>query len=80
MVKYFYWIFPTTRLSSSQPIHHADYAVLAPRKLIGIKALAITGYLTFRHHASCIWDRCSATLQRKLFVYLINKLIPLYFL
>jgi hypothetical protein len=36
--------------------------------------------LTFRHHASYIQDRCSAALQRMIFIYLINKYISLYFL
>jgi len=31
--------------------------------------------LTFRHRASSIWDRGFATLQRTLFIYLINKYI-----
>jgi hypothetical protein len=35
--------------------------------------------LTFRHHASSIYYRSSATLQRMLFIYLINKYISLYF-
>ena len=39
-----------------------------------------TAVLTFRDHASCIQDRRSATLQRTLFIYLINKYISLYFL
>ena len=34
-------------------------------------------YLTFRHRASPIWDRRFATLQRTLFIYLINKYISL---
>jgi len=34
----------------------------------------------FRRHASSIKDRRSATLQRTLFIYLINKYISLYFL
>ena len=46
------------------------------------KQVRITGnldsWLTFRHHASSVWDRCFATLQRTLFVYLINKYISLY--
>ena len=33
--------------------------------------------LTFRHSASSIWDRPFATLQRTLFIYLINKYISL---
>jgi len=33
--------------------------------------------LTFRHRASCIQDRRFATLQRTLFIYLINKYISL---
>ena len=33
----------------------------------------VAGNLTFRHHASCIQDRCFTTLQRTLFIYLINK-------
>jgi len=33
--------------------------------------------LTFRHRASSIQDRHSATLQRTLFIYLINKYISL---
>ena len=33
--------------------------------------------LTFRHRASSIWDRNFATLQRMLFIYLINKYISL---
>ena len=33
--------------------------------------------LTFRHRASSIWDRRFATLQRTLFLYLINKYISL---
>ena len=33
--------------------------------------------LTFRHRASSIWDRRLATLQRTLFIYLINKYILL---
>jgi len=36
--------------------------------------------LTFKHHASSVKDRHSATLQRMLFIYLINKYISLYFL
>ena len=31
----------------------------------------------FRHHASCIWDTRFATLQKTLFIYLINKYISL---
>ena len=34
-------------------------------------------YLTFRHRASYIQDRHFATLQRTLFIYLINKYISL---
>ena len=34
-------------------------------------------YLTFRHRASSIQDRLFATLQRTLFIYLINKYISL---
>ena len=34
-------------------------------------------YLTFRHRASSIYDRHFATLQRTLFIYLINKYISL---
>ena len=33
--------------------------------------------LTFRHRASSIQDRCFATVQRTLFIYLINKYISL---
>ena len=33
--------------------------------------------LTFRHRASCIQDRRFTTLQRTLFIYLINKYISL---
>ena len=33
--------------------------------------------LTFRHRASSIQDRSFATLQRTLFIYLINKYISL---
>ena len=33
--------------------------------------------LTFRHRASSIYDRHFATLQRTLFIYLINKYISL---
>ena len=33
--------------------------------------------LTFRHHASSIQDRRFTTLQRTLFIYLINKYISL---
>jgi hypothetical protein len=33
--------------------------------------------LTFRHRASCILDRRFATLQRTLFIYLIDKYISL---
>jgi hypothetical protein len=33
--------------------------------------------LTFRHRASSIYDRRFATLQRTLFIYLINKYISL---
>jgi len=32
-------------------------------------------YLTFRHHASYIQDRRTATLQSTLFIYLVNKYI-----
>ena len=34
-------------------------------------------YLTFRHRASSMKDRRFATLQRTLFIYLINKYISL---
>jgi hypothetical protein len=40
----------------------------------------ISPSLTFRSHASSIEDRSSATLQKTLFMYLINKYISLYFL
>ena len=33
--------------------------------------------LTFRHRASCIYDRRFVTLQRTIFIYLINKHISL---
>jgi len=33
--------------------------------------------LTFRHRASSTYNRCFATLQRMLFIYLINKYISL---
>jgi hypothetical protein len=46
MVKYFIGFFPTTGLSNLQPSHHTDYTVLATRKPLGMKALAITGHLT----------------------------------
>ena len=31
--------------------------------------------LTFSYHASCVWDRRTATLYKKLFIYLVNKYI-----
>jgi len=34
--------------------------------------------LTFRHHASSIEDRRSATLQRRFYIYFINKYTSLY--
>ena len=34
-------------------------------------------YLTFRHRTSCTWDRLFSTLQRTLFIYLINNYISL---
>jgi len=42
------------------------------------KEIYIQPPLTFRHHASSKQDRRSATLQRTLFIYLINKYISLY--
>ena len=57
--------------------------VIKPFFLLTVRAHLKTGGtavfcpLTFRHRASCILDRRFTTLQRTLFIYLINKYISL---
>ena len=51
----------------------ADVGGLRPRPLY----VVVVECLTFRQHASSISDRRFATLQRTLFIYLINKYISL---
>ena len=46
-------------------------------RLVRFYLLKPSGYLNFRHRALCIQDRRFATLQRTLFIYLINKYISL---
>ena len=43
-----------------------------------LQSIHLWKWLTFRHRASSIQDRRFATLQRRLFIYLINKYISLY--
>ena len=46
--------------------------------VVKCKLFLCASQLTFRHRASCIWDRHFATLQRMLFICLINKYISLF--
>jgi len=61
---------------------YAVHTMMAHRGSSGIAPLILNfdtrlECLTFRHCASSIWDRRFATLQRTLFIYLINKYISL---
>ena len=48
-----------------------------PPRIISTNWRSFMQTLNFRHRASSIQDRCFATLQRTLFIYLINKYISL---
>ena len=45
----------------------------------GLSDMIYDIYLTFRHRASYIYDTRTATPQSKLFIYLVNKYISLFF-
>jgi len=58
-------------------INTALFAVLSAMKPVHASYQCSRIQLTFSDRASCIWDRRFATLQRTIFVYLINKYISL---
>ena len=60
---------PNARILFNDP--HVKWCFMNTRKEISLYSL------TFRHRASCIQDRRFTTLQRTLFIYLINKYISL---
>ena len=57
------------------PIKTAEFTQFFPQIY---RRTVISFSLTFRHRASCIWDGHFTTLQRTLFIYLINKYISVY--
>ena len=61
------------RFPQQEPVHVSLLSIFVPHP-VHLILLDVTT-LTFRHHASYICDRRTATPQSTLFMYLVNKYI-----